>query len=424
MHEWPNLLTSLLQLAENNQGMGSILAAEELARWPKEVVAAFKESGLLRPAPPAENILCSGCEKACTMPVEYLGEDDVLKPLPYVACPDNGLIEIESDLLRCWQVTLSTIAAFLAGQLGLNPHPEKLLDSALWVLGSYDIGGTRYELYLASFATQNTAQRVSERLAMLGSPAPAILFPAASPPAELAERKCIHLAYVLTLEVNSVSLDHHRLAALIDPASADRFQPDFLFRRNRVGTWEFRFAGRGYPAMKENRGFRYIQHLLQNTGKPISAIKLSALPMDTKTHHQEPSTVGQFLNEKLNVSELGDAGMVLDATARHQYQDRLAELQDQLEDAQELNDVDRAAEIEEEREIIAKELSRATGLRGRDVAVASTQKRAQQAVSLAINRAIEALEKPCPELGAHLKETIATGSHPIYQPTQSIDWRY
>ena len=64
--------------------------------------------------------------------------------------------------------------------------------------------------------------------------------------------------------------------------------------------------------------------------------------------------------------DLGDAGVLLDATAKAAYQARLGELRAEVEEAEGFNDPVRAARAREEMEFLVGELARAVGLGGRD----------------------------------------------------------
>jgi hypothetical protein len=70
-------------------------------------------------------------------------------------------------------------------------------------------------------------------------------------------------------------------------------------------------------------------------------------------------------------ADLGDAGVLLDATAKAAYRARLAELRAELEEAEGFNDPARAAKARQETEFLVAELARAVGLGGRDRRAAS-----------------------------------------------------
>ena len=63
---------------------------------------------------------------------------------------------------------------------------------------------------------------------------------------------------------------------------------------------------------------------------------------------------------------------MLDARAKDAYRRRLAEIEDDIEQARAFGDTERAAQADAERDFLVRELSRAVGLGGRDRRAAST----------------------------------------------------
>jgi hypothetical protein len=59
--------------------------------------------------------------------------------------------------------------------------------------------------------------------------------------------------------------------------------------------------------------------------------------------------------------DLGDAGVLLDATAKAAYQARLTDLEEALEEAEGFNDPARAAKARHERDFLVQELGRRSG---------------------------------------------------------------
>jgi tetratricopeptide (TPR) repeat protein len=110
-----------------------------------------------------------------------------------------------------------------------------------------------------------------------------------------------------------------------------------------------------------------------------------------------------------SAGDLGDAGELLDDTARAAYQRRARELKERIEDLEERGDVDGAEHARTELEAIARELSRATGLGGRKRRAGVATERARSLVQRRIREAIRRIEQADPELGAHLEGAIRTG---------------
>jgi hypothetical protein len=114
--------------------------------------------------------------------------------------------------------------------------------------------------------------------------------------------------------------------------------------------------------------------------------------------------------------DLGDAGVLLDATAKAAYRARLVELGAELEAAEAGNDPARAARARQESEFLVAELARAVGLGGRDRRAAAHAERARLNVTRAIRAAMANLARANPALGRHLAVTIRTGRYCAYTP--------
>jgi tetratricopeptide (TPR) repeat protein len=112
----------------------------------------------------------------------------------------------------------------------------------------------------------------------------------------------------------------------------------------------------------------------------------------------------------------GDAGEILDDQARAQYRKRLAQLADQLDDAQARGDVKRAEAVRDEHEALVKELSRAVGVGGRVRRAGAAAERARVAAQRRLREAIKKIAELDDELGGHLSKAIRTGTFCAYRP--------
>jgi len=122
----------------------------------------------------------------------------------------------------------------------------------------------------------------------------------------------------------------------------------------------------------------------------------------------------------------GDAGPLLDARAKAEYRRRLEDLREDLDEAERLNDPERAAKAREEIGFLTDELVRATGLGGRDRKAASAVERARQSVTVAIRTTIDKITENSPALGGHLAATVKTGKFCVYAPDgrSSLSWTF
>ena len=96
----------------------------------------------------------------------------------------------------------------------------------------------------------------------------------------------------------------------------------------------------------------------------------------------------------------GTAGPALDERARRTYQDRIVELQREIDEARVDHDVRRAERAELELDALVEQLSEAFGLGGRGRSTGSSAERARTAVTYRIRAAIRRAVRPAPRARA------------------------
>ena len=119
---------------------------------------------------------------------------------------------------------------------------------------------------------------------------------------------------------------------------------------------------------------------------------------------------------------VGDLGELLDTRARAEYRRCLAELEDEVADAERCNDLARAERAGAERDFIAAELAAALGLDGRPRRAGDPAERARKAVTARIRLTIGRIEREHSDLGRHLANSVRTGTTCSYQPETPIHW--
>ena len=150
--------------------------------------------------------------------------------------------------------------------------------------------------------------------------------------------------------------------------------------------------------VRDRKGMRYLARLVAAPGREILALDLVAAEGTSAP------------------IDLGDAGELLDAQAKAAYHRRLAEIDEDLEDARASGDTEREAQAGAERDFLVRELARAVGLGGRDRRAGSASERARVAVTRALRQAIARIGEHHPQLGEHLDHAIHTGTYCAYQP--------
>ena len=109
-------------------------------------------------------------------------------------------------------------------------------------------------------------------------------------------------------------------------------------------------------------------------------------------------------------------GPVRDRQARAAYRQRLADLDEELAEAERWNDAERASRLRAETDFLVRELTAATGLGGRPRAFGSESERARINVTRAIRTAIGRIRDRAPAAAVHLDQAVRTGTRCSYSP--------
>ena len=182
------------------------------------------------------------------------------------------------------------------------------------------------------------------------------------------------------------------------PAPAGQVAHAALIRRG--DHWEIEFRGRT-AMLADLKGIGYLARLLAEPGRELHVLDLV-------------------------VSGVDDVGLpVLDEEAKASYRRRLAEVEDDIAEAERNHDDARRELAERDRDYLIAELSAAVGLSGRARTTGGTAERARGAVTRSLRYALGRLEEQHSDLGAHLARTVRTGAFCSYQPDPlaPIGWR-
>jgi tetratricopeptide (TPR) repeat protein len=188
-------------------------------------------------------------------------------------------------------------------------------------------------------------------------------------------------------------------------------------------SWMIEFGGAIFR-MRDTSGMRFLAELLRQPGRELHALDLVAswLPPPHANAEgrggAEPTADSARARSDHGAESLGpgDAGEVLDRTARLAYKRRIDELAERLAQAKQSGAIGEAARLEDERERLVHELSRAAGFGSGERRAGSTAERARLNVTRAIKSAERAIDALCPALAAHLRATIRTGTFCAYRP--------
>ncbi|MGY1708406.1 transcriptional regulator [Geodermatophilus sp. SYSU D00758] len=164
------------------------------------------------------------------------------------------------------------------------------------------------------------------------------------------------------------------------------------------------FAGRTV-LLQDLKGMRYLARLLAAPDRELHVLDLVA-------------------TEGGGVADTGDLGPVLDAQARAAYRRRLAEIDEDVEQARALGDEGRVVRAQADRDYLVRELSRAFGLGGRARSAGSAAERARTSVGRAVRYALARIAAHHPALGDHLGRTVHLGTYCCYGPDRRLPVRW
>lgn len=182
-----------------------------------------------------------------------------------------------------------------------------------------------------------------------------------------------------------------------------------VFRREGE-FWRLVHAGREVR-LRDSKGMRDLGRLLAEPGRPFPAVDLAAGAGTVLHDHAE---------EGLHAP--GDLGEVVDAQARAAYRRRLAELEEEIDDADRAADIGRSARASAEKDALVAQLAAAYGLAGRPRRAGDPAERARQAVTARVRDALGRVETAHPDLGRHLRRSVRTGRICVYEPDSPITW--
>jgi hypothetical protein len=156
--------------------------------------------------------------------------------------------------------------------------------------------------------------------------------------------------------------------------------------------------------MKDAKGLGDLAALLARPGQPLHAAALVA------------GSGAPAAELRLGADE------VLDERARRELRARLADLEDEIDEAERWFDPERAARARQERDALVDELVAAAGLAGRPRRLGDQSERARKTVTARIRDAIGRIERLHPALGEHLRASITTGTFCSYSPSSPTAW--
>ncbi|HYF44972.1 MAG TPA: hypothetical protein VD926_02100, partial [Acidimicrobiales bacterium] len=188
------------------------------------------------------------------------------------------------------------------------------------------------------------------------------------------------------------------VASVAEPAPPDEDGgPDARFQREG-DAWRVAWAGREV-VVRASKGMADLARLLAAPGRELHCLELAGA-----------------------AAEQSATGEVIDDTARREYEQRIRDLQAEIDEAEANNDHARAERAQTEFDAVVEHLASALGLGGRARRTGSTAERARSAVTHRVRATIRRLGEEHPELGRHLTAAVTTGTYCSYRPERDVSW--
>lgn len=203
------------------------------------------------------------------------------------------------------------------------------------------------------------------------------------------------------LDVVVTAEDRELLETLGVSSPPPQAEPHAMVERDG---WFELVSGDGRVRVQTTKGLRYLAELVRNPG-----VERHVLDLVDRVE-------GVGVAGDVDRRRLGDAGEVIDSSARDAYRRRIEQLRAECDDALAVGDLDGAEERQGELDQLVAQLAAAFGLGGRERRATSTVEKARLNVTRSIRTALRRIEEVLPEAGALLDRSVRTGTYCAYEP--------
>ena len=152
-------------------------------------------------------------------------------------------------------------------------------------------------------------------------------------------------------------------------------------------------------AVRASKGIADIVRLVQAGGREVHCVELAGVAV-----------------------EQSSTGEVIDAAARRQYEQRIRDLQSEVDEAEADGDYARSYRYQAELDEVIEHLTAALGHGKRTRRGADTAERSRSAVTHRVRSAIKQVSAVHPGLGHHLEHAVNTGTYCSYRPEHPVEW--
>ena len=180
----------------------------------------------------------------------------------------------------------------------------------------------------------------------------------------------------------------------------------------------FRFDGSAWivelagvqARVKDLKGIRYLRRLVGEPGREFHVLDLVAVEHGT-LRTGSSQQLGELSHRH------GESGLpVIDQAARDAYRRRLADVDEDIEEATQRNDLGRLEKAEADRRYLIRELTSAVGLGGQTRTVGSSSERARTSVARSVHYALNQIADRHAAFAEHVRSSVHTGTYCTYRP--------
>jgi pimeloyl-ACP methyl ester carboxylesterase len=201
------------------------------------------------------------------------------------------------------------------------------------------------------------------------------------------------------------------------PETVRRFAIDQANVLRRDGEYWTAAYGGLVVTLRDSKGLRDLARLLAAPRQEVYVLDLATPGAGART----APTVREALDAGLTVGSRFTEPVIDDA-ARAAYKRRIAELKQDVEDAEIVGDGEAAAKARQQLDMLVAHLASAYGLGGRPRRTPDHVERARKAVTRRLRHAVARIDRAHPALGRHLHASLNTGVYCSYAPERDLTW--
>lgn len=169
-------------------------------------------------------------------------------------------------------------------------------------------------------------------------------------------------------------------------------------------SWRMEYEGKSI-SLRHLKGFAYISLLLRNPGQEFTPLELRNMEMGYSKDY----------NYQIPID-------IADKKALREYNNRSVYLHQELQEAEEYNDIGKVEKIQLHIQSLQDHMQDIARLGKLSKTFADDRRRARQAIMKALNRALDYLEEAHPDLHKHMKCYLRTRKYLVYDPPFPVSW--